>query len=227
MNKGLQVAYAHTLPDSQEGEWEPLAEHLEEVARLCGIHASAFNAADWGWLAGICHDLGKASEEFQAYLRMSSRDRENAGEETSSGQRIDHSTFGARYVACALPGPVGRVLAFSIAGHHAGLPDAFPRDDLSGRSSLSARLNPSITRIPYVNDPDLKPTTPVLFLNATPESKAFALAFFTRMLFSCLVDADRICTEAFCDPDAAKERALLRPSLCELREKLDAYLGAC
>lgn len=225
MNKGPEVAYAHTLPDLPEEKWEPLAKHLEEVAELCGLHASAFNALDWGRLAGMCHDLGKASEDFQAYLRMSNRDSDDVGEEASSGKKIDHSTFGARFVASALPGPVGRVLAFSIAGHHAGLPDAFPGDDLSGRSSLSARLNPSITQIPHVHDPDLKLTAPALSLNATPRSREFALAFFTRMLFSCLVDADRLCTEAFCDYDAAKERALPRPSLCELREQLDAYLN--
>ena len=95
MNRRPQVAYAHTLPDLPEEEWEPLAEHLEKVAKLCAIHASAFDAWDWGRLAGICHDLGKASEEFQAYLRTSNRDSEDAGEEVSSGKKVDHSTFGA------------------------------------------------------------------------------------------------------------------------------------
>lgn len=52
----------------------------------------------------------------------------------------------------------------------------------------------------------------------------FALAFFTRMLFSCLIDADRTCTEAFCNPEQAQQRKLSRPSLDGLAEHLDAYL---
>jgi CRISPR-associated endonuclease/helicase Cas3 len=44
------------------------------------------------------------------------------------------------------------------------------------------------------------------------------------MIFSCLIDADRTCTEAFCDPDTAKERDTPRPTLAELREQFDRYL---
>jgi CRISPR-associated endonuclease/helicase Cas3 len=223
----LKEAYAHTLPDTPLEQWELLTKHLEEVAAQCRTHASAFNAADWGWIAGRCHDLGKASDEFQAYLRSANRDAENAGEELSSGNRVDHSTFGARYIDSAMPGPVGRMLAFGIAGHHAGLANALPIDDSSSRSSLSLRLNPAAIQIPRVDDPQLTITPPSLPpLKAEREERAFALAFFTRMLFSCLIDADRTCTEAFCDPDKARERALPRPSLHELKVQLDAYLDA-
>jgi CRISPR-associated endonuclease/helicase Cas3 len=46
------------------------------------------------------------------------------------------------------------------------------------------------------------------------------------MVFSCLIDADRTCTEAFCDSDKAEERAAPRPTLYELRAQLDAHLDA-
>src|ERR1700692_3583768 len=108
--------YAHTLPNTRPELWELLTRHLEEVAALCASYAAAFHASNWGWIAGRCHDLGKASAEFQAYLHSSNPDAKDAGEESSSGKRVDHSTFGARYVASALPGPVGRMLAFCIAG---------------------------------------------------------------------------------------------------------------
>jgi CRISPR-associated endonuclease/helicase Cas3 len=217
--------YAHTLPNAPPELWELLTRHLEEVAALCESYAAAFHASNWGWIVGRCHDLGKASAEFQTYLRSSNPDTVDAGEESPSVRRVDHSTFGARYVASVLPGPVGRMLAFCIAGHHAGLADASPVEDQSSRSTLSSRLNPE-NPIPYVNRPDLTHIAPTLGLKADNNERAFALAFFTRMIFSCLVDADRTCTEAFCDPDKAQERAVPRPSLHQLRVQLDAHLDA-
>src|SRR5579863_9511224 len=100
--------YAHTLPNARRDKWEPLDEHLKKVAQLCQRFAAEFGAGEWGWIAGRCHDLGKASDEFQAHLNRHLRDSENAGEE-SSASRVDHSTFGARFVASSLPGPAGRL----------------------------------------------------------------------------------------------------------------------
>ncbi|AMV37406.1 hypothetical protein [Planctomyces sp. SH-PL62] len=37
-----------------------------------------------------------------------------------------------------------------------------------------------------------------------PRSVSFAIGFFTRMLFSCLVDADFLATEWFMDPIARR-----------------------
>ena len=214
--------YAHTLPNACEEKWELLDEHLEKVAQLCESFAVKFGAGEWGWIAGHCHDLGKGSDEFQAYLHVQGRDKENAGEE-STANRVDHSTFGARFVVSALPGPAGRILAFCIAGHHAGLPNASPIDDQSGRSSLSFRLDPAKI-IPDVVPPSIQLGVPALRLNADVSERAFSLAFFTRMIFSCLIDADRTCTEAFCEPQEAQERAAPRPTLAELRTQLDKYL---
>lgn len=214
--------YAHTVPNVCEEKWELLDEHLKKVALLCQRFATEFGAGEWGWIAGRCHDLGKASNDFQAYLRAQSRDAENAGEE-SSANRVDHSTFGARHVVYALPGPAGRLLAFCVAGHHAGLPNAFPADDQSVRSSLSFRLDPA-NAIPQVVPPFLQLRPPKLRLNANAPERAFSVAFFTRMIFSCLIDSDRTCTEAFCDPDKARERAAPRPTLADLRVQVDQYL---
>ena len=66
--------YAHTKtnPDGKpapECDWEPLERHLQEVADLAGDFAAAFGAREWGKLAGLWHDLGKYSLEFQNYLK--------------------------------------------------------------------------------------------------------------------------------------------------------------
>ena len=64
-------------------------------------------------------DLGKYAREFQAYLLT--QNGFEAHLETTS--RVDHSTAGAQHAAQTL-GPIGKILAYCIAGHHGGLPDA-------------------------------------------------------------------------------------------------------
>lgn len=61
---------AHVASDGQCG-WRThdLAEHLDGVAKLAGEFASPFAASEWGWLAGLWHDLGKYQPEFQKYIR--------------------------------------------------------------------------------------------------------------------------------------------------------------
>ena len=60
-----QPFYAHTDPEKpgllpeKGGKWHPLKDHLEETARLAQQFAAAFGAGNWGYLAGLLHDLGK------------------------------------------------------------------------------------------------------------------------------------------------------------------------
>src|SRR4051812_29787472 len=90
------------------------------VARLAEEFASAFNAGGWGRVAGIWHDLGKYSDAFQDYLGRGAGSDGDVHTSEVAG-RIDHSTAGAQHAARL--GPAGRLLAYGIAGHHAGLPD--------------------------------------------------------------------------------------------------------
>src|SRR3954454_19805662 len=170
--------YAHTLPNAPREKWEPLDEDVSQVAQLCQRFAAEFGAGEWGWIAGRCHDIGKASDEFQHYLNAHNRENENAGEESSAG-RVDHSTCGARFVASKLPGPFGRLLAFCIAGHHAGLPNAFPVEDQAARSSLAFRLDPA-NPIPRITEPSIQFHLPKPSLKADAAERAFSIAFFTR-----------------------------------------------
>jgi hypothetical protein len=65
-------AHSATLADGSPaplGAWEPLDAHLREVSETAGGFAESFGAREWAELAGLWHDLGKYSKEFQAYLR--------------------------------------------------------------------------------------------------------------------------------------------------------------
>lgn len=216
--------FAHTA----DGPWEPLEDHLERVALGFDGYsggakdfANSFNAADWGELAGWWHDLGKYSDEFQDYLKGHSRaERENAHAEVPG--RVDHSTAGAQLAASR--GPHGHVLAFCIAGHHGGLPDAI------GDGSLEMRLEKLVPR-PRHADPSLLtkqlPNPPKLSASADDQERPFQIAFFTRMLFSALVDSDFLATESFMAPQRQAQRATTPPPAIEqveaaIRNHLDS-----
>lgn len=203
--------YAHTLANRPESDWEPLSRHLEEVADLAADFASAFGAREWGLAAGLLHDVGKHSAAFQAYLRASA-----AGK--GPGRGPDHSTAGAQWAHGHYKQGVGRLLAYVLAGHHAGLPDGF--------ESLSPRLKRAVE--PWHSpDDDIAARVPdiaSLPLAGRMPSLGFQLMLFVRMVFSCLVDADSLCTEAFTTPDKAAWRRGYLP-LSELSTRLDRHLG--
>ncbi len=217
-------AYAHSLPGARPERWEPLEHHLDEVARLAADFAGAFGAREWGAALGRWHDLGKYSQAFQHYL-LSTSDPD-AGEERVAG-RVDHSTYGAQHAAKVVGKHAGRILAFCIAGHHAGLADATSDDEMTRRRTLEARLAAGPPRVPTVQLPSPNESwAPQLKLPFTlsPEQRGFQVAFYTRMLFSCLIDADRIATEAFCNPAESVARSARKSTLDELRLQLTAYL---
>jgi CRISPR-associated endonuclease/helicase Cas3 len=83
--------YAHTN-GSDPANWEPLDEHLCLVAEYAERFAAKFDAAAWGKMLGLWHDLRKYSKEFQAYLAKSGNPDIHQSEVLG---RVDHSTAGA------------------------------------------------------------------------------------------------------------------------------------
>jgi CRISPR-associated endonuclease/helicase Cas3 len=113
--------YAHSLEGNPDrSAWQPLEKHLRQTAELAREFASEMNAGEWGYLAGLWHDIGKYSSEFQN--KISSAGGENAHIESSG--RVDHSTAGAQHANRTLKDKgFGKALAYVIAGHHGGLGD--------------------------------------------------------------------------------------------------------
>jgi len=212
--------YAHTLEGKPPEDWEPLEAHLQEVATLASEFAGKFSAGDWGRLAGLWHDVGKYSPAFQNYLMTENGFAAHLEEQTG---RVDHSTAGAQH-ANEYVKPWGRLLAYILAGHHAGLADSSVQ-----RTSLDARLTRKIE--PYDSAPEslLNTSTVLSNPNLTVDAKdharlAFQLAFFTRILFSCLVDADFLATEAFMNPEQHAIRPKSTTTFPDLKSSLDNHL---
>jgi CRISPR-associated endonuclease/helicase Cas3 len=219
--------FAHSGRRSDQSDWQPLQNHLQVVAELASERARRFGGEDWAHLAGLLHDLGKYSDAFQRRL-------------SGSSERADHSTAGAKIIIEYLPkilGPQGSVLgkplAFVIAGHHAGLANGV--DDGRERSTLQQRLGavfgadiPELApawkaevQLPQrLANPPIKPHSP-----ATKYSN-FGPAFFTRMLFSCLIDADRVDTENYArSANGLQTIAIKYPDLDVLRVQVTQYLA--
>jgi CRISPR-associated endonuclease/helicase Cas3 len=217
--KTQAIAHVARLKDGGWREPHDLAEHLRAVAKLAAEHAQPFGGEDWARLAGRWHDLGKYRSRFQRYIRRASGYEVDAHIEGSPG-RVTHSTAGA-LLACDRFQQNGRVLAYLIAGHHAGL------DDWHG--GLEARLASSDARTELEEVLAAQPSTDVLEpghflpkLNEVPGGRA-GFALWVRMLFSCLVDADFLDTEAYLDPERGTQRGLW-PEIDALLDDFDRYM---
>ena len=176
------VLYAHSAPGQSFGVWEPLHEHLTAVADRAAAFGAFFRSAQATRALGALHDAGKTAAPYQAYIR-------------GNGPSPDHSTAGA-VLACRKYGDrPGKLLAFGIAGHHGGLANG-SRAGGEGtplKERLRKAVEPSLP-----NALDLAPAADAVL----PELAArlqdpFAAAFYARMLFSCLVDADFLETERY------------------------------
>jgi CRISPR-associated endonuclease/helicase Cas3 len=169
-------------PENAAGQPHLLKDHLHGVGALARRFAEAANVllaepAQW---AGMLHDLGKYRDEFQAYLRQ----------ERASSVETHHAVYGAALAfQRRWPG-----LAFAIAGHHAGLHDLSQLQALVTDEKYKAmeRLSLLLERFTTeIGPPDEQFAEPPF-----DRSQKTSAELYMRMLFSTLVDADFLDTEA-------------------------------
>jgi len=190
--------YAHSKEGRPRTEWQRLEDHLKNVAAMASAFSNKFFSTEWAWNAGWLHDLGKAANEFQAYLLRENGLDDSEYDGTGSG-KINHSSAGAAYALDCLGSQLGLIYAYLAAGHHAGLPDFYSSD--TGRASLECRLEEgkqNLARIRPVADEFGKNICGDIKLPSFVKKDHFHI--WIRMLFSCLVDADFLDTESFMTP---------------------------
>lgn len=197
------MEYAHSR--NPVGERQPLVDHLHGVSRLAAGFATPLGAREIGALLGLWHDLGKFHPAFQRYLA--------AIEEGHPPPRgPDHKAAGALLARQQL-GP----LALLVQGHHGGLKT---RSDLDGwlsetlRSAAQEALGLAEQATLVLRPPARPPLPPHV------ESDPLAAELFLRLLFSALVDADALDTEAHFFPQKAARRGA-PASMAELWLRLE------
>jgi len=190
---------------------QSLLDHLEGTAQFARQFAEPFKGGELAWACGFLHDYGKYSERFQRRIR---------GEKLT----VDHSTPGGQCVyrqalSGKLGGKLGILAAYCIMGHHGGLPDGGSVSDSDGEPTLQGRLRKSCPDCgAYLSECTLPALTPP----EIPISDGFGAAFFIRMLFSSLVDADYLNTEAFFQQGNAPRGGF--SDIAGLEQKLSEYI---
>ncbi len=204
--------FAHISEDGKREQ--TVFEHLKGTAELAAGFAEPFGAKELGYLAGMAHDIGKYTDGFQRRL--------------AGGPKVDHATAGAW--ECQKLGQFHA--AFGVAGHHGGLPDGGGRGDaeastLMGRfqKAQSGRLD---SYEEFQKEVTLKKVCWPSFCETKDRGSFYTLtqAFFIRMLYSCLVDADFLDTACFMrgeEQTALKEAKQEKERLATLEERLKEY----
>lgn len=181
------IFYAHSLEDRSTEYWQPLSEHLLKVQDEATLRGAKFGAGKAAGLTGLLHDLGKYTKPYQKRLH--------------GGPAVDHATAGAKMVKnlteTAKDEATAELISYAIAGHHGGLPD-MRRETGSLYERLKKTLEPLDSAWELEIRPDATGLWPEGFTLANDrETTALQLSFLTRMIFSCLVDADFRDTEHF------------------------------
>ena len=210
-----KVHFAHSSAEVPRENWHLLQDHLKDTGNRAARFLEPFRANLIAYIAGLLHDVGKYSAEFQRMIR---------GEKA----RVDHSTAGALIASEHYRGALGRMLAYTIAGHHAGLADWTGEGRITPvEDRLGNKETPKLDEIwkdeigPLPSEKDCRWTP-----KPGEEGDPFCLQMLTRMVFSALVDADYLDTEhwyAKAEGRAPPPRGG-HPSLEELRGRLDAHL---
>jgi len=244
------IAHIREKDGVKQGLWE----HLEETATLAGCFASKIGLGKYGFIMGLLHDLGKATVQFDQYIRSASGLIESDEDDYVNAKglkgKIDHSSAGAKVIYDYLSRKGNRgliaaqLLSLSIYSHHSGLIDCLTID---GEDNFSRRFKKSEektrTEEAFVNldcetkkilDDILNDDTLldafnsklISFKSTNSDINMFYFGLLEKFLFSCLIDADRLSTADFEYPDNIDLRNYsLKTDWSELISRFDSYIG--
>lgn len=176
--------------------------HQQGVANIAEAFAAEFGMAEWGRVLGLLHDKGKEKKAFQQHIIKESGLNPSVRVEGD----YSHAYVGALIAQKQYP-MIAPLIAQPIAGHHRGLYD------------YCDYLEEMKREIPK----DVTLDAPIPIQPRLPKMEKHDLHHFVRMLFSCLVDADSLDTEAFMNTEQAKLRGS-HTSMWELLMMLEKHL---
>ena len=198
------MAYAHSR--NALGERQPLTSHLDATSRLAAQFAQGLGAADVARFLGLWHDLGKFHPQFQQFLLAA-----EAGHPLPRSP--DHKAAGAILARKHLG-----LLALLLQGHHGGLDKAVALQGWLDNAVRKAAAEEAL-RLARRAVADLEPAHP-LALPAHAQRDKLSAELFLRLLFSALVDADFLDTEAHFFPAKAALRGAM-PGMHDLWQRLE------
>lgn len=201
--KKEKIVFSHIK--GEPGNWSIQSndEHQRGVAELAARFADTFGMGEWGRVLGLLHDIGKEKTAFQQHIKKESGYCPEIKVEGDASHAYVGGIVASRLFPMATP-----ILSNIIMGHHRGL-----YDDGDWKELLKHGI-PAEVSIPDVNAQLSVPSRPLAQED---------FHHLVRMLYSCLVDADYLDTEAFMDPEQAELRGS-KATMGELCSKLENHL---
>jgi len=220
----------------KDGEIQSLAAHLKKVSKKTGEFASKVGLKEQGELIGLLHDIGKASQEFEQYIKSAvgliNSDEDDYVDAAGLRGKIDHSTAGSQLIYRNLAENgiealfAAQVLSLCIASHHSGLIDCISPNGIDaylkrmGKGEEKTHVDEVFRKLnSEVEEHIISRFESNEFLGNlidrfkvlktvqdSQETRAFKCGLLVRFLYSCLIDADRLNTADFEVPSAAKLR---------------------
>ena len=204
---------SHIYKDAT-GQWkiQTNAEHSNNVAKLARSFADELGMGMWGYVLGMLHDKGKESDAFQSYIRKES------GFTPEAKCSLEHNhAFVGGIIAKSIYGKGSEsLLCNQIISHHSGLHD-YCQIEETLKKDIPSDVNRCVEKI-HLNRPPFSFSQIKGSKGMTPDAN-----HLSRMLFSCLVDADYLDTELFMDEKSARKR-INGISLQSLLPLLETYI---
>ncbi len=220
----------------KDGECQPLWTHLIEVSEIAGRLAKKIGLTESGNLIGMVHDLGKASHEFDKYIKsgtgLINPDADDYVDAAALHGRVDHSSAGAQLIWRELSSKgneslwAAQILSLCVASHHSGVVDCLMPDGMDNyhrrmkKAEERTHTEEALSNLDVVERKKLygllstsalinEVVTRLKSLKESNDSKetlTFKQGLLLRFLFSCLIDADRLNTADFEFPNNASLR---------------------
>lgn len=191
---------SHIRPET--GAIQSNDEHQEGVARLASRFAEEFGMAEWGRVMGLLHDKGKEKAAFQQHIQKESGYKPDIRVEGD----YKHAYVGALLAKELFP-KFHVLMDNALMGHHRGLYDY---GDMVETMKLEIPED--------VKTEHIQANLPLPKIGFPKD-----IHHLQRILYSCLVDADFLDTEAFMMPEQSKLRGG-HATMKQLEEKLDVFL---
>jgi CRISPR-associated endonuclease/helicase Cas3 len=217
INMAINLKLPSIARKTDDGREQLLETHADNVSKLAGRFAEKFGVGCIAKTVGKSHDDGKERSEWQEYI-LKPEDERKRGE-------VKHSIYGAKCIYDELKDsvlPLAEMLANCVIAHHGDLNDYLSPN---GDAPLSIKLSNCQDGVPNDNREEIECETlseEFKSVMGLAPNKEFALTMLTKLIYSCLVDADRLDAYLF---ESEKEYNPVKPDWDKALTRLEAYIS--
>lgn len=209
---------SHLYKNEDNGEWiiQTNKEHLSGVAEMASFFAGKFGMSYWGYILGILHDKGKERNSFQQYIRATNG---LSFEGVKTSEEHNHAFVGGLIANNIMGRSVDNLLSNQIISHHTGLHNWMDIETILKEKKIPSEID--------TTDVDIDKSLLIKELRNSHigrlDSDLNNFNHLSRVLFSCLTDADWLDTEKFMDRNSWEKRKC-SSTLSDLLPKLESFI---